>query len=432
MSTPVANVLPPDSTGIAGLDEILCGGFDARSRLPRRRRARLGQDDARPAVPARRRATRRARPVRDAVRDGERAAGRSRSRTAGRSKASTSASSRRPKRACGPTTSTRCSTRRKSSCPRRPRPSSPTSTGSSRSRVVFDSLSEMRLLAGNPLRYRRQILALKQFFVGRNCTVVLLDDMTSTDHDLQVQSIVPRRGAARADEPRIRRASAGGSSCSSIAASRCGAATTTTSSGKAGSTCFPRLVARSTRSETRRRMAAERRARDRRASRRRPRARHQHARHRRCGHGQVDAGRAVRGRGRGARRARGDVHLRREPASRCSAANRRARHRAGARTLQRAASPSSRWTPPSCRRASSRTRSWPCVEQRKRADRRDRQPQRLPERDARGALPHRRSCTSSSRTSARRAWPRFSSSRTRDSSAATCSRRWTRATSPTP
>lgn len=56
-------------------------------------------------------------------------------------------------------------------------------------RVVFDSLSELRLLAGNPLRYRRQILALKQFFNGRRCTVLLLDDMTSTQHDLQVQSI---------------------------------------------------------------------------------------------------------------------------------------------------------------------------------------------------------------------------------------------------
>jgi circadian clock protein KaiC len=57
-------------------------------------------------------------------------------------------------------------------------------------RVVFDSLSEMRLLAGNPLRYRRQLLALKQFFVGRGCTVVLLDDMTGANHDLQVQSVV--------------------------------------------------------------------------------------------------------------------------------------------------------------------------------------------------------------------------------------------------
>lgn len=56
-------------------------------------------------------------------------------------------------------------------------------------RVVFDSLSELRLLAGNSLRYRRQILALKQFFAGRNCTVLLLDDMTAVEHDLQVQSI---------------------------------------------------------------------------------------------------------------------------------------------------------------------------------------------------------------------------------------------------
>src|SRR5687767_4341215 len=45
-------------------------------------------------------------------------------------------------------------------------------------RCVFDSLSELRLLAQNPLRYRRQILALKQFFVGRQCTVLLLDDRT--------------------------------------------------------------------------------------------------------------------------------------------------------------------------------------------------------------------------------------------------------------
>jgi circadian clock protein KaiC len=56
-------------------------------------------------------------------------------------------------------------------------------------RIVFDSLSEMRLLAGNPLRYRRQILALKQFFAGRRCTVMMLDDRTATEHDLQVQSL---------------------------------------------------------------------------------------------------------------------------------------------------------------------------------------------------------------------------------------------------
>jgi circadian clock protein KaiC len=57
-------------------------------------------------------------------------------------------------------------------------------------RIVFDSLSEMRLLARDPLRYRRQILALKQYFIGRQCTVLLLDDKTSEGHDLQLQSIV--------------------------------------------------------------------------------------------------------------------------------------------------------------------------------------------------------------------------------------------------
>jgi circadian clock protein KaiC len=57
------------------------------------------------------------------------------------------------------------------------------------SRVVLDSLSEMRLLARDPLRYRRQILALKEYFAGRDCTVLMLDDHTSADNDLQLQSI---------------------------------------------------------------------------------------------------------------------------------------------------------------------------------------------------------------------------------------------------
>ncbi|CCE04580.1 conserved hypothetical protein [Bradyrhizobium sp. STM 3843] len=57
------------------------------------------------------------------------------------------------------------------------------------SRVVFDSLSELRLLAQNPLRYRRQVLALKHFFAARNCTVVVLDDLSSADTDLQLHSI---------------------------------------------------------------------------------------------------------------------------------------------------------------------------------------------------------------------------------------------------
>jgi circadian clock protein KaiC len=48
-------------------------------------------------------------------------------------------------------------------------------------RVVFDSLSEMRLLARDSLRFRRQMLAFKQFFSERSCTVMLLDDRTPSD-----------------------------------------------------------------------------------------------------------------------------------------------------------------------------------------------------------------------------------------------------------
>jgi circadian clock protein KaiC len=56
-------------------------------------------------------------------------------------------------------------------------------------RVVVDSLAEMRLLARDPLRYRRQILLLKQFFAGRGCTVMLLDDRTFEASDRQLHSI---------------------------------------------------------------------------------------------------------------------------------------------------------------------------------------------------------------------------------------------------
>jgi circadian clock protein KaiC len=58
------------------------------------------------------------------------------------------------------------------------------------SRVVFDSLSEMRLLAQNSLRYRRQILALKHYFSTRDCTVLMIDDRSSDPGDIQLHSIV--------------------------------------------------------------------------------------------------------------------------------------------------------------------------------------------------------------------------------------------------
>ena len=56
-------------------------------------------------------------------------------------------------------------------------------------RAAFDSLSEMRLLARDPLRFRRQVLSLKQFFSGRDCTVLLLDDKAAPDQDLQLHSL---------------------------------------------------------------------------------------------------------------------------------------------------------------------------------------------------------------------------------------------------
>lgn len=57
------------------------------------------------------------------------------------------------------------------------------------SRLVLDSLSELRLLSQNSLRYRRQILALKQFFANRGITVLLLDDNTSEDSNQHVHSL---------------------------------------------------------------------------------------------------------------------------------------------------------------------------------------------------------------------------------------------------
>lgn len=57
-------------------------------------------------------------------------------------------------------------------------------------RLVIDSLSELQLMSDTPLRYRRQMLALKHFFAGRNLTALLLDDHVSTEGDHHVQSIV--------------------------------------------------------------------------------------------------------------------------------------------------------------------------------------------------------------------------------------------------
>ena len=56
-------------------------------------------------------------------------------------------------------------------------------------RAVLDSVSDMRLLARDSLRYRRQILALKQFFAGRGCTLLLLNEIGVSDTDAHIQSL---------------------------------------------------------------------------------------------------------------------------------------------------------------------------------------------------------------------------------------------------
>ena len=65
-------------------------------------------------------------------------------------------------------------------------------------RVVLDSLSEIRLLAGSSLRYRRQILALKHYFARHGTTVLMLDDLTTDSLDKTVHSIA--HGVIRLEE----------------------------------------------------------------------------------------------------------------------------------------------------------------------------------------------------------------------------------------
>jgi circadian clock protein KaiC len=58
------------------------------------------------------------------------------------------------------------------------------------SRIVLDSCSELRLLAQSPLRFRRQVLALKTELIKRGCTVLLLDNPTREGGNELLQSLV--------------------------------------------------------------------------------------------------------------------------------------------------------------------------------------------------------------------------------------------------
>ena len=147
-----------------------------------------------------------------------------------------------------------------------------------------------------------------------HCTVLLLDDMTRDRSRPAGAEHRARRDAARAAESRVRR--------------RAAAAARRQVSRRAVPRRLPRLLdptrrprgvpaagrGRASAGARSRDEARERHRRARRAARRRHRGGHQHADRRRRRHRQVDAGGAVRGGGRRARRARGAVHLRREPA----------------------------------------------------------------------------------------------------------------------
>ena len=110
-------------------------------------------------------------------------------------------------------------------------------------RVVFDSLSELRLLSGNPLRYRRQILALKQFFAGRHSTVLLLDDLTVDRARSAGPEHRPRRAAPRAHGAAFRRRAPAAERRPSSAAAIFAAVTTTTSIRRGASTSFRGSIA---------------------------------------------------------------------------------------------------------------------------------------------------------------------------------------------
>ena len=251
------------------------------------------------------------------------------------------------------------------------------------SRVVFDSLSELRLLAGSALRYRRQILALKQFFASRDCTVLLLDDMTATDHDLQMQSIAhgvvlleqlnPEYGAERR---RVRIVKYRGVKF------RGGFHDFVIHRG--GIRVFPRLVAAEHRRLTSHAKLASRDPRAGRAARGRHRGGDQHADRRRRGHRQVDHCRAVRGGRRREGAGRGPLRLRRKPCTPCC-------HGANSwGSPSRRSVDAGRVDDPAGRSGRADTRRVrPCDSSSRRGAKgqadRDRQPERLPERHARRA-----------------------------------------------
>ena len=255
-------------------------------------------------------------------------------------------------------------------------------------RVVFDSLSELRLLAGGSLRYRRQILALKQFFAGRQCTVLLLDDLTATRAGPAGAEHRARGDPAGAAQPRLRRGApaAGGHQVPRQRVprrlprlqDRARRAAGVSAAGGGGAHAAADADAHAQRPGGARRPAG-----------RRHRAGHQHAVRGRAGHGQVERGGAVRDRRGAARRARGALHLRRE---RQHAAHALQGHWAwtSGPFIDSGPHPRAPGRPGGAvARRVRRTQIRAGRRAARRDDGGDRQPERLPQRHAGRALPHR-------------------------------------------
>ena len=176
------------STGIAGLDELLRGGLHGQSHVSGRRVAGYRQDDPRHAVPARGTRPRRRYVVRHAV-------GNDRSCKASRDShgwsldgieifqlASRRGASPEEQYTLYHPAEVELGETIKARARRRSSGAAARASSSTRSR-------RCKLLARDPLRYRRQILALKEFFAGPRLTVLLLDDLRSGGGDLQLQSL---------------------------------------------------------------------------------------------------------------------------------------------------------------------------------------------------------------------------------------------------
>ena len=176
-------------------------------------------------------------------------------------------------------------------------------------RVAFDSLAEIRLLAQDPLRYRRQVLALETILRRPPQTALLLDDLTSRSHELQVHSIthgvivlerfVREYGAERRriQITKMRGANFRGGCHDVVIAT-------------GGLSVFPRISVEDTTDDFRRGNGQQRHACSGRTARRRSASRHQHAAGWTRGRRQVVALHPICTGGIGARRIRGHLHFR--------------------------------------------------------------------------------------------------------------------------